>query len=144
MKRKIRIVLADDHALLRKGIRSILSERPEFRIIGEAKDGLDAIRLSKKLKPDMIIMDLSMPRLSGKSAIRTIKSRNGNIKVLVLTVHKAQEYVFEAFAAGADGYCLKDDNMSELIKAVEAVSSAKRYVSPSIQDIHSSHPFISF
>jgi DNA-binding NarL/FixJ family response regulator len=132
MNRNIRIVLADDHALLRKEIRSILSKRRNFRVIGEAKDGLDAIKLSKSLNPDIVIMDLSMPRINGNVAIRTIKGQNKNIKILVFTVHKEQEYVSEAFAAGADGYCLKEDKISELIKAVESIASKKQYISPKI------------
>jgi len=134
MSQKYRIVLAEDHTILREGLRSLLSSNPNFEIVGEAEDGREAIRCVEKLKPDLILTDLSMPRMNGMEAIKEIKRESPETKVLVLTVHKAEEYILAAFRAGADGYLLKDSTHVELVMAVNKVLSGKHYISPEISE----------
>jgi DNA-binding NarL/FixJ family response regulator len=134
MGQKARIVIAEDHTILREGLRSLLSSNPNFEIVGEAGDGREAIRCAEKFKPDLILTDLSMPRMNGMEAIKEIKRESPASKVLVLTVHRAEEYILAAFRAGADGYLLKDATHSELVMAVKKVLSGKPYISPEISD----------
>ncbi|MGD8775753.1 MAG: response regulator transcription factor [Syntrophobacterales bacterium] len=129
-----KIVIAEDHRILREGLESLLSSKPDFEVIGKAEDGLEAISLVRDTRPDLVLLDLSMPRLDGLSAIRDIKKLSPETKILALTVHTDEEYVLEAFEAGADGYCLKDAGRAELIMAIETVFSGKPYFSPGIAD----------
>ena len=133
-KEKKRIVIAEDYRILREGLRALLSSYPEIDIVGEAEDGQAAIRCVEKLKPDLALMDLSMPKMSGMDAIKEIKKRSPSTRTLVLTVHKAEEYILEAFRAGASGYVLKDASQAELGMAVKSVLDGKQYVSPGISD----------
>lgn len=133
-KRPYRIVIAEDHRILREGLRSLLSSDPGFEIVGEAEDGRDTIRCVKKFKPDLVLMDLSMPKMDGLDAITEIKEQSPNTKVLVLTVHKAEEYVFASLKAGGDGYLLKDATHAELTLAIESVLASKPYISPGISE----------
>src|SRR5512141_2887096 len=100
---KKRIIVAEDHTILREGLRMLLSSNPGFEVVGEAQDGLDAIRMVDTLKPDLILMDLSMPRMNGIGAIQEIKKGAPSTKILVLTVHKTEEYILATLKAGADG-----------------------------------------
>jgi len=134
VKARQRIVIAEDYTILREGLRSLLSSHPEFDIVGEAEDGQEAIRSVEKLKPDLALMDLSMPRMNGMDAIKEIKKRSPETKVLVLTVHKTEEYIHAALQAGADGYILKDSTHAELGMAIKSVLDGKRYVSPGISE----------
>ncbi len=134
MSQKVRIVIAEDHTILREGLRSLLSSNPNFEIVGEAEDGREAIRCAEKFKPDLILTDLSMPRMNGMEAIKEIKRESPATKVLVLTVHKAEEYILATFRAGADGYILKDSTHSELVMAVKKVLNGKHYISPEISE----------
>src|SRR4030043_315370 len=134
MTPKYRIVIAEDHTILREGLRSLLSSHPEFEIVGEAEEGREAIRCVEKFKPDLVLTDLSMPRMNGLDAIKEIKRRNPKTKVLVLTVHKAEEYILSTFKAGADGYLLKDSTHAELVLAVRKVLSGKHYISPEVSE----------
>jgi len=134
MPPRYRIVIAEDHTILREGLRSLLSSNPNFEIVGEAEDGREAIRCVEKLKPNLILTDLSMPRMNGMEAIKEIKRESPETKVLVLTVHKAEEYILAAFRAGADGYLLKDSTHVELVMAVNKVLSGKHYISPEISE----------
>ena len=134
MGSKYRIVIAEDHTILREGLRSLLTSGSEFEVVGEAEDGREAIRYVEKLKPDLILTDLSMPRMNGMEAIREIKKRSPETKILVLTVHKTEEYILATVRAGADGYLLKDSTHAELLMAVKHVLSGKRYISPGISD----------
>ena len=134
MSSKYRIVIAEDHTILREGLRSLLSSNPDFDIVGEAEDGREAIRCVEKLKPNLVLTDLSMPRMNGMDAIREIRRRAPETKILVLTVHKTEEYILATFKAGADGYLLKDSTHAELLAAVRYVLSGKHYISPGISD----------
>lgn len=131
---KQRILLADDHAVLRAGIRSLLDLEADMEVIGEAEDGLQAIAQANKLQPDLVLIDLSMPRMNGTEAIHQIKLRNPDLKVIVMTVHKADEYVRAALDAGANGYLLKDDSHHDLLAAIRSVALGGTYLSPKICD----------
>ena len=135
MKEGSRIVIAEDHTILREGLLSLLSSEPELRVVGEAKDGREAIRRVEQLEPDLILMDLSMPRMNGVEAIREIKNRIPETRVLALTVHKAEEFVLEVLQAGADGYVLKDASSKELVMAIRSVLGGQRYLSPAVSQM---------
>jgi two-component system response regulator NreC len=134
VKARRRIVIAEDYTILREGLRSLLSSHPEFEVVGEAEDGQEAIRSVDRLKPDLALMDLSMPRMNGMDAIKEIKKRSPQTKVLVLTVHKTEEYIHAALQAGADGYILKDSTHAELGLAIKNILEGKRYISPGISE----------
>ena len=132
--KKTRIVIAEDQKILREGLRSLLAAKPNYEVIGEAEDGLETIRLVRDTTPDLVLLDLSMPRLDGLSAMRDIKKLCPETKILALTVHTDEEYVLEAFREGADGYCLKDAGRAELKMSIESVLSGKPYFSPGISE----------
>ena len=134
MKKKYRIVIAEDHRILREGLRSLLTGNPDYQVVGEAENGMDAIRCSEKHSPDLLLIDLSMPKMDGLDAIREIRTRRPETRILVLTVHKAEEYVFEALKAGADGYLLKDATHEELKLAINSVLIGKTFLSPGISE----------
>jgi len=134
MKKQYRIVIAEDHTILREGLRSLLGADPDFVVVGEAEDGREAIRCIATLSPDLILMDLSMPRMNGLDAIQEIKKKNPETKIIVLTVHKTEEYILATLQAGADGYLLKDATHSELVMAIKNVLAGKRYLSPGISE----------
>jgi len=131
---KKKIIIAEDHTILREGLKALLNTNPEIEIVGEAEDGREAVWLVEKLDPDMVMMDLSMPRMDGMQAIREIKRRWPNKRVLALTAHKTEEYVLTTLKAGADGYLLKDATYQEMMTAVKSVLSGKRYLSPGISE----------
>lgn len=126
------ILIAEDHALLRQGLRALFSSDPEFQVVGEADNGRDAVRLTGKLVPDLVIMDLSMPGINGVEAIEDIKRRYPDTKILVLTVHKTDEYIRHTLRAGADGYALKDASYEELLTGVRSVLRGRSYLSPDV------------
>ena len=132
MKAKQRIIIAEDHTILREGLRSLLSSDPDLDVVGEAQDGQEAIRCVEKLKPNLVLMDLSMPRMNGLDAIKEIKKRSKDTKILVLTIHKNEEYIVATLQAGADGYALKDSTHAELGIAIKNVLSGNHYISPGI------------
>ena len=131
---KSRIVLAEDHTILREGLRMLLSSHPDLEVVGEAADGRDAIQCVEDAAPDLVLLDLSMPRMDGMDAIREISKRSPETKILALTVHKAEEYVLAALQAGADGYALKDATQAELLSAIRSVLAGKRYLSPGVSE----------
>jgi len=132
MSEKHRIIIAEDHTILREGLRALLSSDPELEVVGEAEDGQEAIRVVEKSKPGLVLMDLSMPRMNGMDAIKEIKKRSPDTKVLVLTVHKTDEYILATLQAGADGYVLKDSTNVELRMAIKNVLNGKFFISPGV------------
>lgn len=134
MLNKQRILIVEDHTLLRQGLCAMISADPELEVVGEIDNGRDAIRLAGSLSPELILMDLSMPGTNGTESILEIKRRYPAIKVLVLTVHKAEEYIREALTAGADGYVLKHATLAELLLAIKSVLKGKTYLSPDIAE----------
>jgi two-component system response regulator NreC len=134
VKNLCRIVIAEDHTILREGLRALLCADPNLEIVGEAGDGQTAIRCVGNLSPDLVLMDLSMPRMSGLEAVRDIKNRHPDTKIIVLTVHKTEEYVLSTLQAGADGYVLKDADHAELRLAIKNVMAGGRYLSPAISE----------
>jgi DNA-binding NarL/FixJ family response regulator len=129
---KTKLLIAEDHTIVREGIRALLSKQLNFEVIGEAEDGLAAVKLASSLKPDVVVMDISMPNLDGLAATRHLKKQCPEIKVLILTMHASEEYVYQILKNGADGYVVKDAAYEELIAAIEAVTRGKKYLSPSI------------
>jgi DNA-binding NarL/FixJ family response regulator len=124
------IVLADDHVMFRQGIKNILEKGDEFKVVGEAGDGLKLLELLNKVTPDMIILDISMPNLRGIEATREIKMILPEVKVLILSMHKDKEFVHSAISAGAEGYLLKEDADTELFAAINKIRNKCRYISP--------------
>lgn len=129
---KIKIIIADDHAVVREGTRTLLEREEDMQVVGEAHDGEEAVRLIEKLKPDVAILDISMPKLSGIEVTRRIKPRLPSTAILILTVYDNDEYVFALLEAGAAGYLLKDVHSHEIVKAVRAVYSGESVLHPSI------------
>jgi DNA-binding NarL/FixJ family response regulator len=129
---EIRLVLADDHAVVRSGTRELLEQQPDLKIIGEASDGDEAIRLTGELQPDVVVMDIRMPKTSGVEATKTIKSTYPDVKVLVLTAHDDDEYVFALLQAGANGYLLKTAEIEELVRAIRTVAAGKSALAPEV------------
>ncbi len=132
MKAKHSIVIAEDHTILRDGLRAMLSFYPEFDVVGTAGDGLEAIRRVETLQPELLLIDLSMPRMCGMDAIRDVKKRFPNTRIIALTVHKTDEYIGATLQAGADAYILKDASQEELILAIQTVLGGKPYLSPGV------------
>jgi DNA-binding NarL/FixJ family response regulator len=132
--KKRRIVIAEDHTILREGLRALITSHPLYDVVGEAEDGRQAIRCAEKLNPDLILLDLSMPRMNGMEAIREIRKQSLETKILVLTAHKTEEYILAALQAGADGYVLKDVTHEELMIAIKNVLDGKAYLSPGISE----------
>jgi len=125
-----RVLVVDDHAVLRRGIQSIVRAWPDWEVAGEAGSGEEAIDLSSQLKPDIILMDISMPGMGGLEATRIICQQQPGARILLLTLHDSIEWVRSAFEAGARGYLLKSDTEAELIRALETVAANKIYASP--------------
>jgi DNA-binding NarL/FixJ family response regulator len=134
MDRKHRVLIVEDHTLLRAGLRTLLSQEPDLEIAGEADNGRDAIRLLMTLSPDLVLMDLTMPGTNGIEAIAEAKRRSPEVKILVLTLHRAEEYIHQSLKAGADGYILKDATHDELRVAIRSVLRGKTYLSPDISN----------
>ena len=128
----IRIVLTDDHELVRAGMKSMLTEVGKYSVVAEASNGKEAVAAVLKFKPDLLILDISMPLMNGTEVIRQIKQRSDNTKVLVMTMHREEPHVRMAMSCGADGYILKDDSWEELSLAIRHVLSGKIYLSPVI------------
>lgn len=126
------VFIVEDHTLLRAGLRALLAQDPDIEIVGEADNGRDAIRAVGAMAPDLVLMDLSMPGMNGIEAMLDIKRRNPDTRILVLTVHKTDEYIHESLRAGADGYILKDATHDELQVAIRSVLKGKTYLSPDI------------
>jgi two-component system response regulator NreC len=129
---KLRVLLADDHTLVRRSLSSFLQAQDGFEVVGEAQDGCEAVDLAKMLQPDVIIMDISMPNLNGIDATRQILSSHSETKVIGLSMHIGKRWVAEMFRAGASGYLTKDCDFDELLDAVSFVTAGRIYLSPQI------------
>ena len=129
---KPRIVIVEDHTILRDGLQSLLTMNDAFEVVSYASNGMEAIRHADEHEPDLMLMDISMPKMDGISAIREIKKQHPQIGILALTVHRDEEYILSAFKAGADGYCLKDAHFDEVLTAIRAILSGKTYMSPEV------------
>jgi two-component system response regulator NreC len=132
MTHKIRILIADDHTLLRSGIRALLEDQPDFTVVGEAEDGREAVRLVHQLRPNVVLMDIAMPLLNGLEATRQIKREHPEIKVLVLTMYDHEEYFRQMLEVGASGYIIKRAAAGELVSAIRAVHNGEAVLSPVI------------
>ena len=130
----IQVLLADDHALMRRGIRDLLEADSGIEIVGEAGDGREAIRLTEKLRPDVLIIDLTMPELNGLDAIRQIRKELPEVELLVFSMHSSEELIREVFAAGARGYVLKSDAALYLVEAVKSLARHKPFFTPRISE----------
>jgi DNA-binding NarL/FixJ family response regulator len=123
------IILADDHPMFRKGIKRIIEDSKKLSVIGEASDGHQLLELLKTTKPDMVILDISMPKLRGLEVTHEVKTLNPDIKILILTMHRNKEYLLQALSAKADGYLLKEDTDTQLIDAIESIRGGKIFLS---------------
>ncbi len=130
----VSILLCDDHTILRVGLRALLSAEPDFLVVGEACDGLEAVELAERLKPLVVVLDVMMPGLSGLEAARQIKQRCPNAYIVFLSMHAREAYVVEALKKGAHAYVLKDSQASDLVKAVREVLAGHRYLSPPLSE----------
>lgn len=127
---KYKVLIVDDHTMFRSGLRKIIQEHPNFEVIGEASDGLSLLELLKRVKPELIVMDISMPNLGGIEATGEIKKYFPEIKILILSMMKDGDFLYQAIAAGAEGYLLKEDAEFELIRAMQRIMGGENYISP--------------
>lgn len=132
MSPKIRVLIADDHTIVRSGVRLLLDAEPDVEVIGEALDGIEAVELTGRLQPGVVLMDIAMPGMDGMEATRHIKAEWPQINVLVLTMHRQDEYLFEVLKAGASGYILKAAETNELIHAVRVVARGEVFLYPTM------------
>jgi DNA-binding NarL/FixJ family response regulator len=130
-----RILLADDHRIMREGLRALLGHQAAITVVGEAEDGRRAVELAARLRPDIVVMDLTMPGLNGIEATRQIVTANPGMKVIALSIHSDRRFVRQMFEAGATGYLLKEGAFEELARAIQAVADGKSFVSPGIAGI---------
>ena len=133
MDDKIKVLLVDDHQIVREGLRALLVNAPDMEVVGEASDGRDAIDLAGKLNPDVVVMDLSLKGLHGEGAIRELRKRNTDARILVLSMYGSPDYVRPAVRAGATGYLVKGSGISEFVDAIRAVSTGQPFYSPEVR-----------
>jgi len=131
----VKVLLVDDHAIIREGLRSLLEKQPDMEVVADVDDGRRAVEMVRELSPDVVIMDVTMPRLGGIEATRQITSESPSVKVIALSIHSKRRFVADMLQAGAAGYILKECLFDELVQAIRAVSEGGRYLSPSITDV---------
>ncbi|MCF8111031.1 MAG: response regulator transcription factor [Desulfobacteraceae bacterium] len=129
-----KIVIVEDHRLFREGLKAMLDGIKDLEVVGEAEDGLEALDILRENPPDLLLLDLSMPRLGGISVLNEVKRLHPQVAVLALTIHESDQYVLEAFNAGVNGYCIKDASREELLVAINSVLKGRTYISPGIAD----------
>lgn len=132
MTAKIRVLVADDHAIVREGVHQLLSQEPDIEVVGEAADGAQAVDLARKLRPDLVLMDIGMPGMNGLEATRVLKAEQPQTDVLVLTMQEGEDYFFRLLQAGASGYVLKGAGSAELLSAIRAVRQGGVYLNPTM------------
>ncbi len=130
--KKVKLLVADDHKIFRQGIKKLLEEESDLQVVGEAADGREAVKKATELKPDVILMDIAMANLNGLEATKQIKKVLPSVKVIMLTMHKNEEYILQSFQAGASGFILKEGAVEELVSAIRSIHSDKSFLSPSI------------
>jgi two-component system response regulator DegU len=135
MEKKIKIVLADDHALVRNGIKAMLEHDADLTVTGEAGNGLEALEVAREVKPDLLILDIRMPQMTGLEAAAKLKSYSPKTKAVILSMHDSEEYVLQALDAGAYGYLLKDTDKNEFIKALKQIYGGTKYFSGSVSNV---------
>ncbi|WJS94260.1 response regulator transcription factor [Flavobacterium johnsoniae] len=135
MSNIIRVVLADDHVFVRDGIKSLLENEANIEVVGEAIDGADALEVVAATAPDLLIVDIRMPNLTGIEVVEKLRSENNKIKIIMLSMHESEEYVLKSIKAGADGYLLKGSSKEEFLKALHSVASGGKYFSGDISSI---------
>ena len=135
MSSPVSIMLADDHTIVRQGLARLLEEQPNLKVIGEATNGRDAVEKAKQLKPDILIMDIAMPRLNGIEAAKRIRKHLPETKILILSMYSHEHYIYELIEAGISGYLLKDASGRDIIKAIHAAMNNETFLSPSISKV---------
>lgn len=135
MSNTIRVVLADDHVFVRDGIKSLLETEENILVVGEATDGLEALTEVNDKKPDLLIVDIRMPHLTGIEVVEKLRGQNNSVKIIVLSMHESEEYVLKSIRAGADGYLLKGSSKEEFLKALHTVANGSKYFSGDISSI---------
>jgi DNA-binding NarL/FixJ family response regulator len=131
---KTRIVLADDHPVVRHGVRSLLQSDAELSVVGEASDGIETVQMVEKLQPDVLVVDLMIPGLNGLEITRQVRQRSPATRIIILSMHANEPYVLEALKNGASGYVLKDSSGTDLVQAVRLVVAGQRYLSPPLSE----------
>ena len=126
----ISVVVADDHPIAREGLCALLMAEPDLQVVGEARDGLEAVRLVEQLQPDVLVLDLKMPGLDGQEVTRQVSERWPKTRTIVLSMHRSEAYVLQALKCGAAGYVLKGSGVTELIQAIREVTRGRRYLGP--------------
>ena len=135
MSDKIRVILADDHVFVRDGIKSLLENEANITVVGEATDGLEALALIDSVQPDLLILDIRMPNMTGIEVVEQLRSKNNLVKIVMLSMHESEEYVLKSIQAGADGYLLKGSSKEEFLKALHTVANGGKYFSGDISSI---------
>jgi len=130
--KKIKVLIADDHQVVREGLSAILRTKEEIAVVGEVKDGVEAVEQARRLKPDVILMDISMPGMNGVEATRQIKREQPEVGIVVLTMYDEEEYIYDLVKAGATGYLLKDSDSSQIVKAIKTVARGESLIHPSV------------
>jgi DNA-binding NarL/FixJ family response regulator len=140
---KIKVIIADDHAILRKGLIQILEEEHDISVVGEAKDGNEAIQLTAKMQCDVLLLDISMPDKSGIEVIKIVRNDNQKLPILMLSMHREDQYAIRCLKAGASGYLSKQSASTELVKAIRTVATGKKYISAEVAQILANHVNVS-
>ncbi len=133
--KKITVLIADDHALIREGIKQILELEEDICVVGQANDGEEAFELAEKLNPDIILLDINMPKLNGIETLRRFKDMGIKSKVIILTIHEDKEYILKTLKLGANGYMLKDSSANSLIEGIRKVAKGENYIQSSVADL---------